>query len=396
MTKDSLDMKKIFGSVAILSLSVLFVFFLIATKPEPKVYPPDKLIHKVKTESFKRGSYPATFTSTGKIRSSKHLDLHSSISGTIAAVSGTFIPGYLVSKGDLLITLADSFYANKVKQYEALYEQAKAAYDVEIGKQSIAKEGVAAVYEVTGSKPKNQALMMRVPQLQHAESELKKAKSELDIAKNDLASISIKSPFNAMVLDAYVHNSSVIDEKTLLGKLVGTDQYWVELSVPGNILPWLAPRNKKIDATVYPNHSNEIMAGYVLKTVMALDDTTRMGRLIIAIDDPLRSKEVELWRNTSAASEHPIVLMLNDFVKVKVDGRIIDDVVKLPINYLRPDNAVWLFVDGKLEIRSVKLVYKDIDSVYVKDGVNANDLVITSDIGIPVEGMHLESIVDKG
>ena len=39
-----------------------------ATKPEPKIYPPDELITKVKTESFQRGSYPATYTSTGKAR----------------------------------------------------------------------------------------------------------------------------------------------------------------------------------------------------------------------------------------------------------------------------------------------------------------------------------------
>ena len=45
--------------------------------------------------------------------------------------------------------------------------------------------------------------------------------------------------------------------------------------------------------------------------------------------------------------------------------------------------------DGKLSIRTVDLVYSDADGAYVRSGVEAGELAITSPVQAPFDGMSI-------
>ena len=302
-----------------------------------------------------------------------------------------------MKKGEVLVKLGVGGLNRRIKISEANYNQAQAAYEVELGKQKVAKENMEVVFKATGEKPTKDDLILRKPQLQHALSDLAKAKHALDAAKADLADSVIKSPFDAMILTKNIAiASNVTSHKTVLGDLVGVDQYWIELLVPDNVVPWITPKEKEITASVTTDYNSTPVNGYVLKTILALNESSRMARVIVAVDDPLQLKKIQSWQDSDGLQEHPVSLMLNDYVNVEITGRNLTNVVKLPIDYLRTDNTVWLFVNGKLKINPVVILYKDNNFVYIKSGITAIDHVITTNIGMPVNNMHIENISSSG
>jgi len=363
--------------------------YLIMNKPMPVYVVPKPVATTVTTEKFVYGAYPTLYESTGKVSASQSMMLHSEVAGTVDSVTQDFLPGHIVHKGDTLLQLKSESYKNAVKTQEAIYEQALANHVIEKGQQSVAKTGIQTVYDATGHRPEDIDLATRAPQVEHAEAEINKAKAALDNAKIHLADTTIVSPFDAMILTRNVDVGSVVGTMTPLAHLVGTEQYWVEVSVPVEILPLLVPRSTPIKAMVSPYHVNDTLEGYVLKTIMALDEKTRMGKVIVAVDDPLRIREVAHWKRTNNLAEHPMLLMLNDYVSVSIEGRKIHDVIQLPIAYLRMNNTVWVMCEQKLCIQPVEVVMKNAQYAYIRSGITAEDSVITSAISAPIPNMAL-------
>lgn len=381
--------KRRFLSWLIMALGISVAIYLLLNKPTPVYVEPKPAVTMVTTEHFFYSAYPAVYEGTGKVTPSQSIMLHSEVAGTVDSTTRDFLPGHIVKKGDVLLQLKPRSYENAVKRQQAIYAQALANHVIEQGQQSVAKTGIKTIYNATGHKPKDLELATREPQVEHAEAEINKAKAALDNAKIDLADTTIVSPFDAMILTRNVDKGSVVTTTTPLAHLVGTGQYWIEVSVPVEVLPLLVPRTVPIKALISPYHLNDVIEGYVLKTVMALDKNTRMGRVIIAVDDPLRIREVDHWKRTNHLAEHPVLLMLNDFVRVSIEGRKLHDVIQLPIAYLRMDDTVWVMCGQKLCIKPVEVVMKNDQYAYIRAGISAEDAVITSAISAPIPHMAL-------
>jgi multidrug efflux pump subunit AcrA (membrane-fusion protein) len=387
-------MRKMLAPLIIIIFGISVSLLLVLSKPSPEVVLPEKKITKVYTTSFKEGDYPAIYHNTGVVKSSQNLHLTSAVSGTVSYISEKFIPGHIVQKGEVLVELSDFTLKRKVKISEANLKQAKAAYEVELGKQQVAKQNVEVVFKATGTKPENKSLMLRAPQLEHAKADLAKAQHDLELANSDLEDATIRAPFNAMILSKNVSMSENITAKSsVFGDLVDIDQYWIEILAPDGVIPWLNSREINILAKVYPSNSSESLEGYVLKTIMALDESSRMARVIVAVNDPMQINKV-ISGDKDRDHHHPF-LMLNDYVDVTIIGKTIKSVFKMPIDYLRSNNTVWVFSKGKLDIKPVSLIYKDKDFVYIKSGISSEDKIITTNIGIPVNNMHLENLTTR-
>jgi multidrug efflux pump subunit AcrA (membrane-fusion protein) len=363
--------------------------YLVMKKPVPVYVEPKSLAPSVTTAHFTYGAYPALYEGTGKVSPAQSIMLHSEVPGTVQQVTPEFLPGHIVKQGDTLLQLKSGNYENKVKQKQAIYDQAIASHLIEKGQQSVAKTGVETIYAATGQRPQDMDLATREPQVAHAEAEIHSAKAALEIAESDLSDTTVRSPFDAMILTRNVDVGSVVTTATPLAHLVGTDQYWIEVSVPVEVLPLFVPRTTPIKAMVSPYHVSDALEGYVLKTVMALDEKTRMGKVIVAVDDPLRIRQVANWKRTNNLAEHPMLLMLNDYVKVSIEGRKIHDVIQLPIDYLRMNNTVWVLCEQKLCIKSVEVVMKNAAYAYIRSGITAEDAIITSAISAPIPHMAL-------
>ena len=84
-------------------------------------------------------------------------------------------------------------------------------------------------------------------------------------------------------------------------------------------------------------------------------------------------------------------MIIGEYVRVEIQGLKIEGAFRLPRAALRDDTHVW--VAGKhdrLEIREVRTIWRDMNTVLLKEGLQPGDRVIISDLAAPVPGMAIE------
>mgnify|MGYP000293652305 CR=1 FL=1 len=107
----------------------------------------------------------------------------------------------------------------------------------------------------------------------------------------------------------------------------------------------------------------------------------RMARVLVAVEDPLGLK---------AENRERTHLLIGEYVRVEIEGRNLADVILLPRSALHDGNTVWLVTsENTLSIREVTPVWRDEDSIVVKEGLAAGDRLITSALPAPIDGMPL-------
>ena len=102
-----------------------------------------------------------------------------------------------------------------------------------------------------------------------------------------------------------------------------------------------------------------------------------MARVLVAVPDPLDLEH----------GGQP--LQLDEFVTIRVVGRVMRGVVPLPRTALREGDKAWVCKGDVLDIRPVDVAWSGRDTVYVSSGLEPGDLVVTTDISGPVQGMRL-------
>ena len=192
-----------------------------------------------------------------------------------------------------------------------------------------------------------------------------------------------------MILSRYVNESDIVQANGPLAELVSTEQFWVELLVPIEKLRWFTPNKDSLNATVVIARDKNVMHGDILKIVRNLDDLTKMGKVIVTIDDPLQLKKLKAWKSNNITGPSPSSLMLGDHVEVNLKGHRMHNVVRIEHSSLRDGNHVWVLSNNNLVIKAVSIVYSDNDYYYVGQGLKEGDLLITSNINVPKAGMVL-------
>lgn len=116
------------------------------------------------------------------------------------------------------------------------------------------------------------------------------------------------------------------------------------------------------------------------------DETPSRGAEIVGGNDNRPS------RNLS-----PPTLMTGMFVKVRIHATPPIPLVRLPQQAIQPGNTVWTVQDGKLSKKTVSIATSTSDDVVayqISGGLQAGDLVVTSPLATPVEGMPVRTNAD--
>jgi multidrug efflux pump subunit AcrA (membrane-fusion protein) len=203
------------------------------------------------------------------------------------------------------------------------------------------------------------------------------------MAKLDLSRTQLHAPFNAQILSRSVNLGSQVSPGNSLARLVGIDEYWIIASVPQADLRWIqlpmgGERGAPAEITK-PGAWGEGVSrkGEVKRLIGALDNETRLARLLITIKDPL-----------SRQTEGP-TLLLGTVVEAHIAARRIEDVFRLERVYLRRNDTVWIYNEGKLDIRKVNVVFRGLHHVYIQDGLEEGQAVVTTNLATISEGIHL-------
>ena len=322
----------------------------------------------------------------GTVKASRSIELKPQLNGQIVGINNNLIPGGRFIKGDTLLNLDPADYLLNLNQQENAVIKAQNNLLLEEGNQLVVKREFDLLDEQVSEAEKN--LMLRQPQLSSLQTELSIARSQKEQAELNLARTSVKAPFNGVVQTLDVNIGTWVSTSTPLATLVGSDSYWVEVSIPEEQVRWVhlpgtsTPQGSTV--TVFNPTAwgdDRYRKGELIQLLPGLESQGRMARLLIKIEDPLAMEP---------QNEGKPQLLINSYVRVVIEGKAIARAVELPREYLHNGNQLWVYgKGGKLEIREISVGFKNRDNVLVTDGLLGDERVVISDISTPVDGLLL-------
>ncbi|MFB6351429.1 MAG: efflux RND transporter periplasmic adaptor subunit [Bradymonadaceae bacterium] len=372
-------------SVVLLAVAGGLVYLTFSTEPTAqKGGATKKTAMLVEVVDVERGTFHPRIVAQGTVEPARDIVLRPQVGGKITSVASSFTPGGYVDEGERLLSIEAADYRHALAQRKSDLRQANSNLAVEKGRRDAAK----AEYSRFGEKlaPENKALVLREPQLEAAKEKVEAAKAAVEQAKLNLRRTSIEAPFDAHILRRDVNLGSQVSSSDSLARLVGTDRYWVGIELPLSKLRWIAIKGEggksssvRIRNTqAWPEETYR--SGHLHKKVGALDDGTRMARVLAAVPDPL-ARETD--------DETTPALTIGEYVEVTIKGEALEDVVKVNRDYVRKDDTVWVMKDGKLKIRDVEIAVRDTQYAYISKGLAGGAKVVTTNLSTVEEGAPL-------
>ncbi|WP_163379577.1 efflux RND transporter periplasmic adaptor subunit [Cyclobacterium sp. SYSU L10401] len=378
--------KTIWISLGLLAICSLIVMIFIWTAPEAEMEGASKttamLVDVVEAE---RGDFTPSVVATGIVQPATDISLSNQVGGEVTQIASQFLPGAYVKKGDLLLQINPADFENTLMLRKSDLALSQSDYEVELGRQDVAQKD----YELIGDElsPENRNLVLRKPQLEAAKANVAAAEAAVNQANLDLQRSSIRAPFDAHILSRNVNLGSQIAPGSDLGRLVGIDEYWVVANVPLSKVNWLdvGEQTDGSGAAVKIVHPaawepGQFREGQVSRLVGALDNQTRLARVIISVKDPLMRR---------APDPDTPPLIIGTFVEVQIEARTLENVIRLDRQYIRPGNTVWVFQEGELDIREVNILFEDRVYAYIDKGLEGNEQVVATDLATVVSGSPL-------
>lgn len=372
----------------ILLLAVIVTYFIFSTEPTASSEGATKktamLIDVVKAE---QGDFKPVIEATGTVQPVEDVMLSPQVSGQVIRRSPEFIPGGFVKKGAVLLQIDPSDFRNTLELRKSDLLQAKTDLNMEMGRQEVAEQDLELA-GVDSLSPNQRSLVLRQPQLDAIKARVKAAEAAVAQAELELSRTTIRAPFDAHILSQNVTVGSQVTPGDQLGRLVGSEQYWVNLTVPVDKLQWLSfPKsNNETGSTVQIRNSgwpkDIYRTGYLDKQVGALDDQTRLARVLVRVNDPLAREDT-----TNIQRE----LIIGGFVEAEVQAREIENVVRLNRDYLRTNQTVWVNEEGELSIREVEIILTDAKYAYISQGLEQGENIIITNLSVVSEGAKLRT-----
>ncbi len=373
----------------ILLLAILITSFIFLTEPTAKSEGASKqtamLVDVIPVE---KGNFTPVITATGTVRAVDDMVLSPLVGGQIVRRDPSFTPGGTVRKGEILLQIDPSDYRNTLELRRSELQQSQTDLNVEMGRQQVAEQDLSLIGGDSLS-PEEKQLVLRKPQLEAVNANVKGAQASVDQARTNLGRTTLRAPFDAQILNQNVTVGSQVSPGDNLGRLVGTQAYWIEMTVPVSQLRWLA----------FPHHNDEkgssvelrsrtawkqgeTRKGYLYNQVGALDDQTRLSRVLVKVEDPLAQKP---------ENEGQPPLIIGSFVEAKIQAEPIENVVRLNRDYVRSNNTVWVMKDQKLKVREVEIVLSDAENAYISSGLEDGEKVVITNLSTVADGVGLRT-----
>ncbi|WP_153557353.1 efflux RND transporter periplasmic adaptor subunit [Roseimaritima sediminicola] len=385
----------------------------------------------VETVIVRRGTYRPSIEVLGTVQAAREVDLAPRVSGQVVAVSDSLVPGGMVRAGEELLRIDPADFENALRIRQSELEQAEASLRIESGRQSLAQKELKLLEGTINST--NRALVLREPQIASIRAEVNAALAAIERAQLDLQRTKVLAPFDAQVLSRDVNVGSQVSPGDSLARLVGVEEYWVSAAVPVRSLRWiqfadtaratsgstdpatmtarltldgsaLRRTAREASGTNVEGENAEVRSdnatggatvklrdpdawgpdvvrrGTVSRMIGALDNQTRLARVLVTISDPL------------ALHDDLPPLILGSLIDVEIQGRPVDAVVRLDRQYLRDGDTVWVNKDDKLEIRAVEVLYRDARYAYIQSGLEDGEEVVITTLATVADGVGLRRV----
>jgi RND family efflux transporter MFP subunit len=387
--------KIIYICLAILLGGILVTTLIFSTEPEAQSEGASiETAILVDVVDAEKGTFAPTIVATGTVQPVEDVTLSPLVSGQIIRRDPAFTPGGFVKKGEVLLQIDPSDYRNTLELRKSELLQSETALATEMGRQQIAEQDLQLINNdsLFGDNPLSDnetQLVLRQPQLNAVKATIEAARASKNQAQLNLERTTIRAPFDAHILSQNVTVGSQVAQGDNLGRIVGTDSYWVTATVPVSRLQYLKFPESNTEkgsivhienSSAWPSGAQRV--GYLDRQIGALDNQTRLARVLVRVEDPLAT--------TEELKEAP-KLMIGTFVEVNIQADSIPDVVRINRDLVRTNQTAWVMKDNLLEIRELDIILTDNQYAYIQSGLSDGDKIVTTNLSTVTNGIELRT-----
>ncbi len=369
--------------LAVLVAGVLGGALIVATGPELASQPKPPQVPVVQTMPAALETVRLSVTTHGTVVPKSESDLVAEVSGRVVHVSPTLVSGGFFSKGDVLVEIERIDY--EVANAQAKAQLAAAQSDLVIAQRAHRRFQSLAEAQ-SGSQAQEDDALNR---LLIARASLEEAVARQTRAERDLARTRLAAPYDGRVRTERVDIGQFVNRGESIATLYSTDYAEIRLPVLDRDLAHLpltlarpGPAETPIEVILRAEFAGQehTWRAEVARTEGELDSKTRMVNVIAQVAGPY-----------DPPSGSPLTVGM--FVEAEILGREEANVVVLPRTALQANGRVYVVgEDDRLTFREVDILRNTGETVYVKGGIAAGELVCTSSLEAAVEGQLVQRI----
>lgn len=317
-------------------------------------------VQPVKTLLIETGTLSTTVVATGTVVSQIEADISAQTAGEVRSTAA--LAGTSVKRNQPLVRLDDRQALAAVRKAEAALAQAraetdKAARESEASRRLLAFGGVAPI-DVANAES----------QLDSAQAKMRAQEQELGLARQELAKMTIRAPFDGVV--------------TVLNVRVGE---WTTPSKP--VLKVADLRKREVEARVDASDAGAILVGQPA----TVSSDTFPGKIW---QGKVRQISPEIQKSDGGnrlavrveLPQDEIQMLMGQQVDVKIETAVRERALKAPFNaVIEKDGKSWVAVidDGRVRLLPVHTGIADLTSIEILDGIGAGQRVIAQE-GKPI------------
>ena len=375
------------GAAAAVAVGGAVLMGLVKTRPEAPRNQHESTALLVETTSVESTSAETRVNANGQLIAAERVILAPQVSGRVRWQSDALVPGGRFARNERILRIDATDYSLAVEQRTAEVNRARLELQLEQGRQRVAQHEWEAL-GAEGASEDGEALALRQPQVETAEVGVRAAASAVRRAQLDLARTTLRAPFNAMVVQENVDRGQLVGPTSQLATIVGTDHFWVQVSIPVEALASIRipDRDGEGSSAVVRQRVGENLIerpGRVLRLLPDVDPVGAMARILVEIDDPL---------GLSDDYDGSLPMLLGSYAEVELEASVLQNVIEVPRAALREGSQVFVANESdELEIRDVNIAWRREDSVLVNAGLSAGERIITSRVPTPVAGLALRT-----
>ena len=377
-------MKKIMTFLSVLIICGAVTLGVLALKPvhrtAAKNIKAETTGMPVSVRSIKLEAYKAVVRSFGEVVPLWRTTMKAQVDGAITFLSRKLRVGEIVKRGELLVRLEKSALAMQIAEARNRMNAARVALLKEEQEAGQARRNWSQ--SMIQGRPES-PLVLRIPQLTAAQSELAAAQAELTRAETLFSYTDVRAPFDGVIMRCMVGRGETLFIGEAIAEIYGLEA--VEVGVQLDAAQWALLPDQIDQAVVRLNdpHGNLSWEAAAVRKSLHIDRDSRLRTLFLQVRRPL---------------EQTPPLLPGAFVQAEVTGREIPGLICIPEPALTKEGIVW-FVDpnNRLQPRRMEPLFYGEGTVFIHAPVDIEEPVraAVSPNSSFIRGLLVQPIADS-
>lgn len=347
----------------------------------PVIEPPGVRVHEVSLQDAS-----LSVTSQGTVQPRTESQLVPEIAGRVTWVAPSFAEGGFFEAGDVLVEIDPFDYEQALVGARSQLAQAR----LRLAQEEAEAEVAQREWNTLGSGDPRE-LALRKPQLEDARASVAAAEAAVERATRDLQRAEIVAPYAGRVRTKNVDIGQYVRVGDALATVYAVDVAEIRLPLPDDELAYLdlplsyrgVEQQVRPLVTLHATFAGETHAwdGLIVRTESEIDSVSRMVHAIAEVPDPY----------APGPNPNRPPLAVGMYVEAEINGRTARDVAVLPRQALRGrDQVLVVTPDDRLSFRTIAVLRTSTESVIVRSGLQAGELVVISPLDTPTDGMRVQ------